>query len=80
MFGKHLLGNPHSSELLEHAFANLQWIADKRKTKVDTEERSVHDYTVRVLKGIMCMVYKNGTEEWWRKCGLGMGDAMKDLM
>ena len=26
------------------------------------------------------MVYKTGSEEWWRKCGIGMGDAMKDLL
>ncbi len=45
-----------------------------------TEERSVQEYTVRVLKGIRCLVYKTGSEEWWRKCGLGMGDAMRDLL
>ncbi len=41
MFAKELLGRPCGSDRLTAAFEDLQWITDRRKTKADTEERSL---------------------------------------
>jgi len=42
----------HTSEQWKVAFASLQWIADRRKTKADTEERALQEKLTRVFRGL----------------------------
>ena len=36
-------GDAHTREQSRAAFESIQWIADKRKTKAESEERSLHE-------------------------------------
>ena len=42
------------------AFIRQQWLMDRRKTKAETEERSVQDYAIRVYKDLQHIKDKAG--------------------
>ena len=55
-------------------------MADRRKTKADTEERALHEKGTRVVRCLKEMILKDGDAEEWRKRAWSFGEAMKDLM
>ncbi len=59
-----LLGRGVSSwDQTKLAFIKLQWLMDRRKTKAETEERSVQDCAIRVYKDLQHMADKAGPKE-----------------
>ncbi len=62
------------------AFIKIQWLMDRRKTKAETEERSVQDCAIRVFKDLQHMANKAGPEEVWKARALELGEAMGDLL
>ncbi len=76
-----LLGDIQTWDQTRLAFIHqLQWVMDKRKTKVEKEERSVHEYATKVLKELQRMSTKTRKKEDWTKRGREFGGAMKDLL
>jgi hypothetical protein len=66
LFAMALMGDVHTWDQTKLFFIRHQWIEDRRKTKAETEERSVHECVIKVFKGLKCMTSKTGTEEDWR--------------
>jgi hypothetical protein len=64
LFVKALLGRGVSSwDTTKLAFIKLQWLMDRRKTKAETEERSVQDCAIRVNKDLQHLANRAGPEE-----------------
>ena len=81
LFVKALLGKGISSwDQTKLAFIRLQWLMDRRKTKAEIEERSMHDCAIRVYKNLQHMTDKAGPEEDWTTRGIEFGEAMGDLL
>ncbi len=53
---------------------------DRRKTKAETEERSIQDCAIRVYKDLQHMTDKAGPDEGWKARALEFGEAMGDLL
>jgi len=51
----------------EDNFQGIQWIADRRKTKADTEERKLQEKLTRVFKGLKEMILTDGDAEEWKR-------------
>jgi hypothetical protein len=81
LFVRALLGNGISSwDHTKLSFIRLHWLMDRRKTKAETEERSVQDCAIRVYKNLQHMTDKAGPEEDWTTRGIELGEAMGELM
>jgi hypothetical protein len=63
LFARAMLGNVHTWDQTKLFFIKHQWMEDKRKTKAETEERSVKECAIRVFKGLSCMSTRTGTDE-----------------
>jgi hypothetical protein len=66
LFAKALMGDVHTWDQTKLFLIQHQWIEDRRKTKAETEERSVQECVIKVFKGMNCMTSKTGTKEEWR--------------
>jgi len=81
VFVRNLLGKDVSSwDLTKLAFIRIQWMIARRKTKAETEERSVQDCAIRVYKNLQLMTDKAGPEEDWTTRGIEFGEAMGELL
>jgi hypothetical protein len=81
LFVRALLGRGVSSwDQTKLAFIKLQWLMDGRKTKAETEERSVQDCAIRVYKNLQIMTDKAGPEEDLATRGIEFGEAMGELL
>ncbi len=69
LFARALLGDVHTWDRTKLFFIRHQWIEDKRKTKAETEERSIQECAIRVFKGLNFMTSRTRTEEDWRNWG-----------
>ena len=76
LLGGEVLTREHSRA----AFDNIQWIADRRKTKADTKERALQEELTKVFRGLKEMVLKDGDAEEWKRRAWSFGEAMKDLI
>ena len=56
-------GEIHIREQSRAAFEGIQWIADRRKTKADSEERALHEKLTRIFRGLKEMILKDGDAE-----------------
>ena len=73
-------GEVHTREQTKAAFDNIQWIANRRKTKADTEWRALQEKMTMVFRGLKEMILKDGHAEEWKRRARGFGEAMKDLI
>jgi hypothetical protein len=74
LFVRALLGKGASSwDHTNLALIRLQWLMDRRKTKAETEERSVQDCAIRVFKDLQHMTDKARPEEDWTARGISSG-------
>jgi hypothetical protein len=73
-------GEVHTREQSRATFDSIQWIADRRKTTADTEERALQEKLTRVFNGQKEMILKDGNEEEWKRRAWSFGEAMKDLI
>jgi len=73
-------GEVHTREQSRAAFDSIQWIADRRKTKADTEERALQEKLTRIFRGLKEMILKDGDAEDWKRRAWSFGEAMKDLL
>ena len=73
-------GEVHTREHSRATFDNIQWIADKRKTKADTEERALQEKLTMVFRDLKEMILKDGDAEEWKRRTWSFGEAMKDLI
>ncbi len=55
----------HTREQARAAFDGIQWIADMRKTKADTEERALQEKLARVFGSLKEMILIDGDSEEW---------------
>ncbi len=56
-------GEVHTRDHARAAFGSIQWIADIRKTKADTEERALQENITRVFRGLKVMIQVDGDAE-----------------
>ena len=63
LFAVALLGGVLTWDQKKLFFIRHQWIEDKRKTKAETEERSVQECAIRVFKGLNCMTSRTRAED-----------------
>jgi hypothetical protein len=56
-------GDAHTREQTRAAFEGIQWIADRRKTKADSEERALQEKLTRILRGLKEMILVDGDTE-----------------
>ncbi len=73
-------GGVHTREQAGATFDIIQWIADMRKTKAETEERALQEKLTRVFRELKEMILLDGDSEEWKRRAWGFGEAMKDLV
>jgi hypothetical protein len=73
-------GDTHTRDQTRAAFEGIQWIADRRKTKADSEERSLQEKLTRILRGLKEMILLDGDAEEWKRRVWSFGEAMKDFI
>jgi hypothetical protein len=73
-------GEVHTREHARATLDNIQWIADKRKTKADSEERTLQEKLTRVFRGLKEMILMDGDAEELKRRAWSFGEAMKDLL
>ena len=56
-------GDAHTREQTRASFEDIHWIADRRKTKAETEERSLQEKLTRILRGLKEMILVDGDAE-----------------
>ena len=73
-------GQVHTREQAKAAFNSIQWLADRRKTKADTEERALQEKLARIFRSLKEMILLDGDAEEWKRRAWGFGEALKDLV
>ena len=73
-------GEVHTREQARAAFDSIQWMADRRKTRAYSEERTLQEKLTRVFRGLKEMILVDGDAEEWRRRAWSFGEAMKDLI
>jgi hypothetical protein len=73
-------GKVHTREPSRATFNKIQWIADRRKMKADTEERALQEKPIKVFRGMKEMILRDGDVEEWKRRAWSFGEAMKDLI
>ena len=73
-------GDAHTREQTRAAFEGIQWIADRKKTKAETEERSLQEKLTRIFRGLKEMILVDGDAEEWKRRAWSFGEAMNDFI
>ncbi len=73
-------GEVRTREQARSAFEGIQWLADRRKTKADTEERALQEKLTGIFRSLKEMILVDGDEEEWKRRAWNFGDALKDLI
>ncbi len=60
-------GDAHTREQTRAAFEGIQWIAHRKKTKAETEERALQEKLTRMLRGLKEMILVDGDAEEWKR-------------